>query len=128
MPESKENWHNCVNEDNKLSFITSLDYARKVLDQHENAIIVGVDVELEEGYVPGDEFLGFDIIDGYCDISLVTNWGSDEKGLISKYVMTNGLIGDLTRALQIRDTLRSKFPEDPHAGNCTVWGIYKVDT
>ena len=126
MPESKEDWHNCVNEDNKLSFITSLDYARKVLDQHENAIIVGVDVELEEGYVPGDEFLGFDIIDGYCDISLVTNWGSDEKGLISKFVMTNGLIGDLDRALQIRDTLRSKFPEDPHAGNCTVWGIYEV--
>ena len=127
MPESKGDWHNCVNEDNKLSFITSLDYAKKILGRYDNPVIVGVEIELDEGYVPEDGLLGFDIVDGYCDISLVTNWGSDEKGLISKYVMTNGLIGDLTRALQIRDTLRSKFPEDPHAGNCTVWGIYEVE-
>jgi hypothetical protein len=126
MPESKEDWHNCVNEDNKLSLITNHDYARKILDQHNKAVLVGVDIELEEGYIPKDGFLGFDIIDGYCDISLVTNWGTDEEDLISEHVMTNGLIGDLDRSLLIRNRLRKDFPEDAHAQNCEVWAIYEV--
>jgi hypothetical protein len=127
MPESKEDWDNCVNEDNKLNLITNLDYARKILGRYEDSVIVGVEIELEEGYGPEDGFLGYDIIDGYCDISLVTNWGTDEEDLLSEHVMTNGLIGDLNRALQIRDTLRKEFPEDAHAENCEVWAVYRVD-
>jgi len=128
LPESKEDWDNCVNEDNKLNLITNLDYARKILGRYEDSVIVGVEIELEEGYVPGDGFLGYDIIDGYCDISLVTNWGTDEENIISKSVMPNGLIGDLDRALQLRDTLRKEFSEDAHAENCEVWAIYRVET
>ena len=127
MPESKEDWRNCVNEDNKLSFITSLDYAREILDRYDEPLVVGVDVELEEGYVPGDGFLGFDIIDGYCDISLVTNWGTDQEDIISKHMMNNGLIGDLETALLVRDVLRNEFHEDAHAEGCEVWAVCGVD-
>ena len=127
MPESSEDWQNCVNEDNKLSFITNLDYARAILVRYAAPVIVGVAIEIEEGYVPSDGFLGLDIIDGYCEISLVKNWGTDEEDLISRHVMSNGLIGDLDNALEIRDRLRKKFPEDAHAESCEVRAVYKVD-
>lgn len=128
QPESYEDWRNCVNENNKLSLITNLDYARKISKRYENPVLVGVEIELEEGYEPEDSLLGFDIIDSYCDVSLVTNWGTDEEGLINRFVLPNGLIGDLGRALQIRNLLRNDFSEDPHAGNCEVWAVYRIDT
>lgn len=127
-PESDEDWHNCVNENDKLSLITNLDHAARILSRYDNPVLVGVEIDLEEGYVPKDGLLGFDIIDGYCDVSLVTNWGTDEEGIINNYVMPNGLIRDFNRALQIRNLIRKKFSEDSHAENCEVWGIYSVDT
>ena len=128
QPESDEDWRNCVNENNKLSLITDLDYARRVANRFENPVLVGVEIELEEGYVPKEGLLGFDIIDSYCDVSLVTNWGTDEEGLINSFVLPNGLIGDLGRALQIRKLLRNDFSEDPHAENCEVWAVFRVNT
>ena len=126
-PESVEDWHNCVNEDDKLNLITSLDYAKKILDRYDNPALIGVEIELEEeGYVPMDGLLGFDIIDAYCDVSLVTNWGTDEESIINNYVMANGLIGELVPALRIRDSLRKGFSEDSHAEQCEVWAIYRV--
>ena len=127
-PESDEDWHNSVNEPNRLNLITNLGYAKGILDRYDNPVLIGVEIELEEGYVAKYGLLGFDIIDGYCDVSLVTNWGTDEEGIIDNYVMTNGLIGDLDRALQIRDSLRKEFSEDSHAEDCEVWAIYRADT
>ncbi len=127
-PESDEDWRNCVNEDYKLSLIANLDYAKAILERYDNAVLVGIEMELEEGYVPKVGLLGFDIIDGYCEVSLVTNWGSDREGIINNYVMPNGLIANLGQALQIRDLLRKEFSEDSHAQNCQVWAIYRVDT
>lgn len=127
QPESEEDWRNCVNEDNKLSLITNLDYAKRISNRYENPVLIGVEIELEEGYVPKDSFLGFDIIDSYCDVSLVTNWGTDEEGLINSFVLPNGLIGDLGRAFQIRNLLRNDFAEDPHAENCEVWAVFGVN-
>lgn len=126
-PETKDDWENCVNEDFKLNLITDLDYARSARARYESAVLVGVEIELDAGYVPKNGLLGFDIVDGYCDVSLVTNWGTDEEDIISDHVMPNGLIGDLAEALRIRDSLRENFPEDPHAKDCEVWAIYRVD-
>jgi hypothetical protein len=126
IPESKDDWRNCINEDYKLNLITNFDYARNILDRYEEPLIVGVDIELEDGYVPRDGFLGFDIIDGYCDISLVTNWGTDGEDIISKHVMSNGLIEDFDSTLRLRDRLRDDFSEDAHAEACEVWGVYRV--
>lgn len=125
-PESKEDWANCVNENCKLSLITNIHYAKTVLNRYENAALVGVDYELDETYTPQEGLLGFDIIDGYCDVSLVTNWGTDEAGIINHHVMPNGLIKDLSQTLKIRDLLRKDYSNDSHAGNCEVWAIYNI--
>ncbi len=126
-PESDEDWRNCVNENFKLGLLTNLDYAKSIKGRYDNPALVGVEIELEEGYVAKDGLLGFDIIDGHCGVSLVTNWGTDPEGLIDSHVMPNGLIGDFRRALRVRDSLRQRFPKDPHAENCEVWAIYRVD-
>lgn len=126
-PQSSEDWHNCLNADFKLSLITDLGYANRILDRYENPDLVGVEIELEQNYVPQAGLLGFDIIDGYCSVSLVTNWGTDEKGIIDQNVMPNGLIRELGRALELRDTLRQSFPEDAHAEICEVWAVYGLD-
>ncbi len=125
-PKSDEDWRNCLNEDYKFNLITNFDYAKAILARSDNAVLVGIEMELEEGYVPKVGLLGFDIIDSYGDISLVTNWGNDTEGIINNYVMPNGLIGHLTQALQIRDFLRKEFSEDSHPQNCQVWAIYQL--
>ncbi len=127
-PESELDWKNCVNEDCKLSLITNISYAKEILGRYDNAVLTGVEIELDEGYTSKDGLLGYDIIDGYCAVSLITNWGSNEDGFISNAISANGLMGDLGQSLQIRDRLRQDYPEDSHAMNCEVWAIYKVET
>ncbi len=63
-PESELDWRNCVNEDCKLSLITNIDYAKEFLGRYDNALLVGVEIELDEGYTSKDGLLGYDIIDG----------------------------------------------------------------
>jgi hypothetical protein len=128
VPQSAQDWDNCVNADDKLSLITDREYAIQVADRYDNAVLLGVEIELDEGHVPQDGLLGFDIIDEYCNVSLVTNWGTEGGSVIDdSQIMSNGLIRDFGQALQIRDLLRGRFPEDPHAGNCEVWAVYSVD-
>ncbi len=63
-PDSKDDWQNSVNEDYKLSLITNLEYAKSGQNRYDNSILVGVDIDINEGYAPGTGFVGFDIIDG----------------------------------------------------------------
>jgi hypothetical protein len=58
-------------------------------------------------HIPGPHFVGYDIIDdGYGDMSLLTNWGTDEEGIFSAAIKNNGLLDDFVRALAIREMLR----------------------
>ena len=125
-PESGEDWRNCVNENFKLNMITDLKYANSVLKRYENSSLVGVEIDIQEGYTPGSGFLGFDIIDEYCDVSLITNWGNEKNDSIDKYLMSNGLISSVDKAFEIRDKLRNDFGEDSHAKACQVWAIYEI--
>ena len=127
-PDSDEDWQHCLNENFKLSIITDLDYARRILKRYGNSVLIGVEIEIEEGYAPKAKFLGYDIIDGYCDVSLITNWGTDDEGLINNHVMFNGLISDQVQVFKIRNKLRADYPEDSHAEACEVWAIYEVST
>ncbi len=127
QPASAEDWRNCVNEDCKWHLITNLDYAKRVLVRYDNAVLVGVETGVDEDYLASDGLLGFDILDGEGDVSLITNWGTDEEGVIDHQVSTNGLIVDLHPALKLRNLLRKDFAEDPHAGKCDLWAIYRTD-
>jgi len=127
-PESEDDWKNCVQEDFKISLITNLEYARKIQKQYEEAEIVGIDFPMDSHYQVKTGLLGFDVIDSHWGVSMLTNWGTDEEGIFSDLILENGLLGDLTHAFRIRDTLRKRFPEDRHARECHVCAIYEIDT
>lgn len=120
--ESDDDWRNCDATSRIAGMITNRDYALRVLSRYANAVLVGVDVALEDGYVPEDGLLGFDIVDGCGSISLITNCGVDEVAIINPYVMPNGLIGDLSLALLFRDLLRTE--QGAHTEGCEVWAVY----
>ena len=127
-PQTDQDWQNCVNADFKINLITNLSYARTVLGKNTNADLVGVEIELDNTYEPTTGLLGYDIIDSDCSISLLTNWGIDEKNLMSTHISENALIKELARAVEIRNTLRAKFSEDGHAEKCEIWAVYRIDT
>jgi hypothetical protein len=125
-PQTKEDWKNCVNENFKLNLITNLEYARTIQGRNQGSVIVGVDIELESGYREDKGLLGYDIVEEYCHISLITNWGTDGDEFEKIEFKRNGLIGELNEALALRDTLRANYPGDSHASNCHVWAIYEI--
>ena len=125
-PKTEEDWRNCVNEDFKLNFINNLEYAVKVQCQNPGSEIVGVDIEITEGYTAESGFCGFDILDEWFAVSLITNWRKDELVFDSIRFESNGLIGNVKEALATRDMLRTKYLDDPHAKNCKVLAVYRV--
>lgn len=125
-PTSPEDWENCVNEDFKLSIITNAPFAEEILKRFPHAVLVGVESDLDEQYVPSPGLEGYDILDGYCSVSLLANWGSDEEQLVTPFMGENALIHSLPKALELRNLLRNRFPGDPHAQECQVWAVYRI--
>ena len=127
LPKSERDWVNCVNEDFKFHLITKLDYAKEIIHHYPSGNIVGVQPEINSDHICEDGITGYDIIDSHWYISLITNWKAKDRNSFCFSLMDNGLIGDLNQALQIRDFLHKKFPDDPHAKKCSVWAIYRID-
>ncbi len=125
-PESEDDWNNYIQEDFKVCLITNLEYAKKIQQLHEHSEIVGIDFPMDSNYRTMAGCLGFDILDSHWDVSLLTDWGTDEERIFSDEIMENGLMNDLTRAFQIRDVLRTRFPDDHHARDCDVCAVYRV--
>ena len=126
IPKSNSDWENCVNEDFKLSLITNSQYAESIIPSYKNAILIGVETDIGERYETKESFLGFDIIDEQCSISLLTNWGTDDENIMNPHIENNGLVKDLKQAINIKNILRNTFSEDAHAEFCEVWAIYKT--
>jgi hypothetical protein len=127
-PKTDADWEHCVQEDFKISLITNLEYAQKIRQQHENAEVVGIEFPADVNYEASPGLLGFDVLDSHGDVSMLTDWGTDEEGIFSRFIKENGLLDDLTEALRIRDILRSHYPEDHHAQECHVCAIYKISS
>lgn len=125
-PETEDDWANCVNEDFRLNFINNLAHARKVRDRNPGSEIVGMDLDFDESYRPSEEFRGFDILDEWVAVSLLSNWGVDDPFFESVQFESNGLIGTARVAFAIRDKLQQKYADDSHAENCQVVRVYRV--
>jgi hypothetical protein len=128
-PETGEDWENCVNEDFKTHIITNVEYANKVAERLPNAEAIGIiedPISAEEAVPSHHELVGYDILDGDGHISLVTNWGGRKE---NEKIKKNrfALISQIKDAYDCKNDLRSEYPEDPHAADCEVWAIYRID-
>jgi len=128
-PESSKYWENCVNKDFKIHLLTNLDFAKKIISDSPNAEIVGVienPKSSDETIPPGHTLVGYDILDRYNDISLLTNCGSEDNNIKNLKLNKYALIDDLNYAYGLKEMLRKDFPDDDHAENCEVWAVYKI--
>jgi hypothetical protein len=67
------------------------------------------------------EFCGFDILDSWNDISVLTNCGGFPDVFKNNEVNQFGLLNELARANEIAGVIREQNPEDPHCCDCRVW-------
>ena len=127
-PESEDDWNNCLAEMDLPVLIKNLEYAKSIKAKHAASELVGVEINIEKDYLEKRNLLGYEVIDSEWDVSMLTNWGTDEEGLFSQYIESNALIASAQTALQVRDSLRRLFPEDAHACECSVWAVYAIVT
>jgi hypothetical protein len=79
-----------------------------------------------EGVPPGFTRCGFDIMDSYFGNSTLTNCGPIPEAFDASNVNEFGLLSHCETAIAVRDRMRRLQPDDPHLGNCQVWGIARM--
>lgn len=117
-----DDWNHIVNENFMLHLITDLQHAERKLKEIGKGELVAL--RFEDHDTSDAEFLGFDIIDGYCDVSLLTNWGND-LDFINHSLATNALVPDMKTVQLIHGRLRDEFGEDGHVEGCRIISVYK---
>ena len=130
----EEDWNHNVQADYRLTWFTDVVYLRQRLpwraDQHQ-ILAMAENPTQQQPVPPGFEFCGFDILDGYDDISVLTNCGQflgQGSGFTPADINPRGLLPDLHRARKAAAQLRSAFPDDPHCGRCQVWQVARDRT
>ncbi len=123
-PVTKEDWSHVILEDYKCHYITDSDYAcRKHQEIGLHSILLGVSFDEQEEDNPG--FLGYDLIDGYLDVSLLTNWGNTCE-IINQNLSLCGLILSYEVVYEIKKYLTKFHGEDSHVADCSIVSIYSV--
>ena len=122
LTPEEDDWAHVVKEDFMLHFITDHPHALKKREQIGRGDLVGVKFEDHDTSNPC--FLGFDLLDGYCDISLLTNWGNDVE-CVNRALAANALILQQPVVEDIRRELLQTHGDDPHVEGCSVVSVYR---
>jgi hypothetical protein len=121
-----EDWSHNVQADFRITWFRDLAYMRRRCHWRigRDQILAMTESPLTE-CVPPDGFasVGFDILDGFDDISVLTNCGQF-PGIIDPHAVNRwGLLPDVTTAHAIACQVRESFPEHPHCKDCRVWQV-----
>lgn len=117
----EEDWEHVVNENFMLHLITDLPHATRKREQIGRGDLVGL--RFEDHDTSDEGFLGFDLVDGYCDVSLLTNWGNDVE-IINRSLAANALVRDWATAERIHRELKEKHGDDRHVKGSRIVSIY----
>ena len=132
VPEelTREDWDHNVHADHLVFHFRSLEYLRRRVAGVERLNLLAVAIEpspddLDAGPA-GFSFVGLDVVDVQGGVSALTNCGSYPDVFSGSELSDIGLLRDHARAFAIRDALRSRHADDPHA-NCHVWAIWRAN-
>jgi hypothetical protein len=109
---------------------TSLDYVlSKIQDKDPSsynvlAVTKEPSVPCESLDIEGFEFVGYDLMDVYGDISSLTNCTGFENTIQPEDVNTFGLGQTYDRAYELQEDLVKDNPDHSHA-SCFVWAIWR---
>ena len=122
-------WEHNVHADYQTSYFRSLEYLRRRVASEPKLNILAVlqnpsvgDVEWM--FLPGFEFVGFDLLDIHGDVSALTNCGGFKEVFAAGELSARGLLTDLDRAREVQRGLRALSPPQSHA-ECHVWAVWR---
>lgn len=122
-----EDWDHNIHADNRILLFTDCNYLlqRSGIDPAIHNILAILErPEQNCENVPSNfETCGFDILDSYDSVSVLTNCGQHPGIFDPNEVNEFGLLPNLERANEIAATLRKEFPDENHCRDCRVWLI-----
>ncbi len=123
---TREDWNHNVQADNRINWFSDYLYLKnRVNFDHtkHNILAIREHPTVYADPPPYFENCGFDILDSFDSISVLTNCGQFPDIFNPDEVNDYGLIDDLARAIDIADSLRRIHFDDPHCKDCKVWQI-----
>jgi hypothetical protein len=79
----------------------------------------------EEVYLENFEFIGYDLLDIYGDVSALTNCGGFDNTFLPQDLNKYASISTYEKAYTIKVELIKNNPDSDHA-NCYVWAIWRI--
>jgi hypothetical protein len=129
LPEIKaEYWPHIVNEDYCTHFFTDLAFLRRqVADIAGGRILCVYRNPQRPPVLPVElssfRLIGYDLVDEKGDVSALSNCAG-WPGILDNFELSpKGLIEGHARAVQLREQLARRYPEEPHA-RCNLWAIF----
>ena len=125
-----EDWEANVDQDYVCFFFRDLDYLlKRIIGRTDVNILAAIRNPTEDSkdWFQDErfEFMGYDVVDIYGDISALTNCGGFEKAFRNDELSNVGLVSCFERAYEIKQLLRKCYSEEHHT-ECDVWAIWKM--
>jgi hypothetical protein len=123
---SDEDWQYNIHADYKVFYFHDLDYLKRRIEYDANRHNVLSLIERPDSPTVaqvGFEFCGYDVLDEWNSVSVLTNCGGFPDIFSSSEINPRGLLDELSRALEIAEKLRAAEPDDEHCRDCRVWSL-----
>ena len=121
-------WEHNVHEDYRVFWFRSLEYLRARIAGTDGLNLLAVQGNPTRATLrrtpDGFDFAGFDVLDVHADVSALVNLGGAHDVFAASELSPLGLLDDLDRAREVRDTLRLRRPGESHS-ECDVWAIWR---
>ncbi len=123
-PSSDEDWQHAVTNGQYLTGVVSdfshaLSHARKI----------GADeilrFDFAEHEVSSEGVLGYEILDGAFDFSLLTNFGNDIS-IVNNCLSRHGLINQKNQAILVHQWFKDHMPDDDHVIGSRIFAVYET--
>jgi hypothetical protein len=121
-----EDWKHNIHEDYKVFFFRDFEYLKSRVGYdptRHNLLAITERPTSDPCRLDGFEFCGYDILDSYDSVSVLTDCGGFPEIFNATEVNRFGLLGDLSRANEIAADIRAANPDDAHCFDCRVWSL-----
>lgn len=124
----KEYWPHIVNEDFMLNFFVDLDFLKLEIAGMDNYNLLCVfrnpSQDLSGQAPQGFDFVGYDLVDKYNDVSALSNCGGFPDVFSNSELSKVGLLDSFARAVEVQTQLLQLHPEESHT-NCNLWAVFR---
>jgi hypothetical protein len=120
-PKTPDYWRHVYQGDSAFQYLTDKQYAEQKHRDIGQGDLVGL--RLIDHDKQHRSFLGFDLLDGYFSVSLLTNWGNDVT-FINQALGSNALVSNLQAISSIQTQLFDQHGEDNHVEDCHIVSLY----